>query len=303
MRYLTAYGQRLIILISCGVSSLVGIGDCHAQAKKRVFLVNVAHTRDIEQGKAFETNAKQVSRYWADLSKRLDGFELVEEKIWDKDYTCGYILGKIAALKGAGDDVKAGKEDVKVGKDDVIFFFHSGHGRAADARWDKDLTGYPILQCGESLGKEELALSKVLQTLVSKKAKLTIVVTDSCNNVAVPPGESFAQAMHAEVMQKRLIDATMVMFSRFRGQIIMASSEEKSFSFYRPDSEGYFTRQFFAALMNPKVVDFSLLWKETLRTATKPINIPPHLQMRGEKGMQKVQTPAYEEKISFEPSN
>lgn len=140
------------------------------------------------------------------------------------------------------------------------------------------------------------------EALVAKGARLSIAIADSCNNVVEVEEEYSATSTSPEVELRREV-ATMTMFADFRGHIIMKSSKEP-FSFYRPDSEGYFTRQLFGVLLAPPWSDEAkLLWDKTLKAAAVPIAVPPHMQMPGESPMQTVQTAAYEATLSYEPAN
>ncbi len=98
MNHLASLFRQSFIIVSCLAVLLFYNDTCYAQTKKKIVLVNVAHTLDVEQGKAFQVNALQVAKYWKAIASKLRGFELEEKRIIDQGYTCDNIRKVIAEL-------------------------------------------------------------------------------------------------------------------------------------------------------------------------------------------------------------
>jgi hypothetical protein len=167
-------------------------------------------------------------------------------------------------------------------KKDVILFYYSGHGQAAR------LSESPRISCADSQFEaasslsdneyhegKEITIDDVMDKL-RRKARLTIVIADTCNNIAniLPEIKNLPQIELQMEQAQEFMTATQLMYHDYRGQIIMWSAKREECSVYRYHNKGYFTDQIMSAFNNAQHSVFpDTIWKEFVADATKPITL------------------------------
>jgi Caspase domain len=241
------------VLIAFIATFSIGIEPAISQT---LHVISVADTQDPQMGVEFKLNNQAVDGYVTSLSKTTN-LTLDLKDIVGSSYSCASIEGAITNLSA--------------NPDDVIIFFHSGHGNSPrhDVN-DESASIFPSIECSTALGQPILNLADIAKQLGDKKARLTIVGADSCNNIVPAPPVKRGPA----VSPSR--GTIQTMFLRYRGSILIASSSPGEFSFYSDHSIGLFTKQFIDALNNPPRAAPQLIWELVLARATAPIDVPPH---------------------------
>jgi hypothetical protein len=232
---------------------LIGIEPSFSQT---LHVISVADTKDPQMGVEFNLNNNEIHKYVASLSKTTNlVLDLVD--VSGDSYSCASIE---AAIK-----------NLSVKSEDVVIFFHSGHGNSPrhDVK-DDSSSIYPSIECASALGDPTPNLADLFKMLTDKKARLTIVGADSCNNIVSAPQAKLAPALVAPNA------AIRTMFLKYEGSILIASSSPGEFSFYPNNSIGLFTKQFIDALNNPPGVKPELIWEQVIARSTVPIDVPPH---------------------------
>jgi Caspase domain len=252
---------------------LVGMEPSLSQT---LHVISVADTKDPQMGVEFNLNNNEIHKYVTSLSKTTNlVLDLVD--VSGDSYSC--------------DSIEVAIKNLSVKSEDVVIFFHSGHGNSP--RHDvNDETSfiYPSIECAPALGDRTLNLSDLFKLLMGKKARLTIVGADSCNNIVSAPQAKLAPALIAPTAVIR------TMFLKYEGSILIASSSPGEFSFYPNNSIGLFTKQFIDALNNPSVVKPDLIWEQVIARAARPIDVPPHQSPPQDK-----QHPPHSEELRYLP--
>jgi caspase domain-containing protein len=250
----------------------IGIEPSHSQT---LHVISVADTRDPQLKVEFTLNNKAIHEYATSLSETTNmKLDLID--VTEKSYSC-------ASIETAIKNVSAKPED-------VIIFFHSGHGHSPrrDSK-DESASIFPSLECASSLDAPIPNLEDLFKLLVDKKARLTIVGADSCNNIVTAAPQ--IKKLAPKPTEPALI---RTMFLKYAGSILIASSSPSEFSFYPDRSIGLFTEQFIDALNNPPSVSPDLIWGRVIGRATVAIDVPPHQSPPQEK-----QHPVHREELRY----
>lgn len=251
---------------------VVDIPTSHCQT---LHVVSAADTRDPQMGIEFGLNNAAIQKYVDALAQTIN-FKLDLTDISGSSYSCASIQGAV--------------NNLQVGSKDIIIFFHSGHGHSPrrDVN-DPSASIYPALECASALDQPTLNLEDLFKIMVGKKARLTIVAADSCNNIVPAPQQKLAPAVTSSSL-------VQTMYLQYEGSILMASSAPGEFSFYPDKSIGYFTKQFIDALSNPPGVKANLIWEQVIARAAAPIALPIH-----QPPQQDAQHPPHREELRYMP--
>jgi hypothetical protein len=251
---------------------LIGIEPGFSQT---LHVISAADTRDPQMGVEFSLNNDEIHKYVASLSKTTNlVLHLVD--VSGDSYSCASIEAAI--------------NNLTVKSEDVVIFFHSGHGNSPRRDVKDDSSSiYPSIECASALGDPIPNLADLFKLLVDKRARLTIVGADSCNNIVSAPQARLAPAVIAAT-------AIRTMFLKYEGSILIASSSPGEFSFYPDKSIGLFTKQFIDALNNPPGVKPDLIWEQVIARATVPIDVPSHRPPPQDK-----QHPPHSEELRYLP--
>jgi hypothetical protein len=204
-----------------------------------------------------------------------------------------------------GADVQADRilsavQTMPVGPTDVVFCYYTGHG-AYDPRGNgSDPSGGHFLQ----LPTGDLARATLMQALLAKNARLTVLITDSCN-----VGSEFRPRLPRRTVQAlepsySVLDA---LFRGYVGVVDLNGSARDQFGWGSPDIGGWFTDAFLSSAQEPIAATSMPTWPEFIARAADQtsrtfsarkvqiLSVPAYdsgaLQMRNALGQQVDQRP------------
>lgn len=132
--------------------------------------------------------------------------------------------------------------------DDIIFFYYTGHGINRGQHRNQKLPNLVL----SGIESDQLSLDSIASTILSKNARLSIVLADACNNF-IPTGS--AKGMDTLEQVDFNSDGYQKLFA-VRGSIVGTASEMGQTASGEDKKGGYFTRHFLrefneAASTNP----------------------------------------------------
>ena len=159
--------------------------------------------------------------------------------------------------------------ELTIGESDIIVFYYFGHG----FRYTNHTTRFPSCFVGKNgidhPDQAAYALTDIYQTLVDKKARLTLVFAECCNNeIGIPaPIDSYVASwpMSVNFASK---DRYKALFLENQGSILLASSDQGQAS-WATSTGGYFLDSFMDAFQyqvstgNTKPVSWDSLLEDT----------------------------------------
>jgi len=134
-------------------------------------------------------------------------------------------------------------DNLVVKDDDVLFFYWAGHGY----RSPSIKTPWPTFHFSdENVGLDQYALT---QRLRKKGARLTLCISDTCNNYLRDQDAPEPYIIKtAPLTLSQLKKNGCALFLETRGTIICASALPGQFSWYHINGGGYFTRTFLESI-------------------------------------------------------
>lgn len=150
-----------------------------------------------------------------------------------------------ATLSGeqvAAETIMKSVEDLKIQPEDTVIFYFLGHGYRTSVKEGQ----WPFLYlCQEDRG---LDLTLIIESLISKKPHMALVIADCCNNIIDDdlgnPWEPRASFMPCG---SRTSAGYRTLFNDFEGVIIACSSTPGEYAYCRPTGH-LFTAGFLCAL-------------------------------------------------------
>ena len=242
--------STIIAVIAAFLTGGMGV---EASCCQTLHFISAADTRDPQLGIEFNLNNQAMHDFVTSLVKTTN-LKLDVIDVSGGSYSCSSIENAIKSLS--------------VAPDDIIIFFHSGHGNSPRRDANDDTASiFPSLECATAYGGPVLNLADLSTELIGKKARLTIVGADSCNNILSAPAAKVTSA---------LVNPTglSTMFIKYEGSLLIASSSPGEYSYYPDKSIGLFTKQFIDSLNNPPGVAPDQIWEEVIARATRPISLP-----------------------------
>ena len=193
-------------------------------------------------------------------------------------------------------------KNLKVGKNDVIWFHYAGHG----FRWSDQKAKWPALDLGgwassdadgaalRKVAEKSLQLAEVISTLEKKGARLTISISDSCNEDAELTMPKGAKGRGKD----KLTQGLTRLFKHAKGYIRISSTKPGELAWGDGDIGGVFSFKFVSAIMaEAKNKGDKADWKKLL----KPFN--GAISMRLKSGdTTDDQHPRVESSISYDAS-
>ncbi len=175
------------------------------------------------------------------------------------------------------EDLERWYSRVNIRKNDILFFYFTGHGFALQ----QQNTIWPNLFFRTN--KEALAMERLQEVLMRKRARLTIVFSDSCNKFGPvaeyeraiartlrPPKVSFDFAPKKKGLKK--------LFRKRRGKIL-ASGAIKGTPSFGSNYGGYFTQAFLIALEEESRKS-KPSWKRLFKKSQKLLEHAQHPQFQ-----------------------
>lgn len=259
------------------------VSSLHA-ATLRVLLIGDTNDRSI--GKSVVTDLKNVETFVRDVSAHT-----------------GLALD-LKILKGAQIKKKlvtAAVNAVKAEPDDALVFYYSGHGfRTQDVK-----TRWPLLHIPDA-GIEGVDFQWIIDTLVAKKPRMILAISDSCNSFIDTPQRS----MGSRAMQQDKDELWRRLFVEFSGTIFASGSQVGQFSFGEDSQGGAFTSRFIS-IVRGEVKKNDTNWDTIMKQATRqiPINNPqqrtqdPQYQLAKGQAAQTPQASIQQEITQAEPAS
>ena len=156
-------------------------------------------------------------------------------------YDLATVLRAIAELRG------------NVGPDDVVFCYVMSHGAFDPGHNDPKFENGHWFQT-ERL--ETLPRVNLMQDLLGLNARLTVLISDSCNVPVRAARVSAAPAVAAPAGFNN--PALFSLLIEYEGQVDISASSENQFAFYFPNAGGLFTDTFVSLAAN----DHRFTWSE-----------------------------------------
>ena len=197
---------------------------CRVAQAQKLYLLTAGDVRDQNLGKSI----RQSYTAFSDVIRRnLSGRSLVE---YNKPGRSGSFWRgpDLAASQNLHDDILSAIERCPAGRNDTICFYWVGHG-AYDNKAG-ELKHY--LKLPESQSDPILYRSDILDALTKKQARLTVLITDSCNEyqrvpVKVDPsqlGPTVAPAFEPGMREPTKENPLPLLFFRSRGIVDVNSA-------------------------------------------------------------------------------
>ncbi len=156
---------------------------------------------------------------------------------------------KLIVLRGQNgslNNIKKVIKNIKTNKDDVLMFYFSGHG----GQYKKNL--FLALSDGSLLYKRKLE-----KLIKKKKAKLKIIITDSCStSIAGLPEERALPQTDMSIKNLKLL------FNQYKGLLYITAASEGEYAWGNDSEGGWFTSSLFQKVLLQNTPDS---WKTVAR--------------------------------------
>ncbi|GGM81576.1 hypothetical protein GCM10010967_11720 [Dyadobacter beijingensis] len=203
------------------------------QRKEKLHLIAVANTRDTTLGSSTRRDLDNIVGMFTRIANGLD-MEIRVRKIADADFTKTAVEIAIAQLQPAPSD--------------IVVFYYSGHG----FRYSNDASLYPRMsfrtQPFADLAKNNMSVEGVYKALLRKKAKVTLVLSDCCNEdigSPVPMVEEFLRVKAPPGRPPLNISLCKKLFFPEKPVgIIIGSADKNQLAVCTDKLGGYFTNAF-----------------------------------------------------------
>lgn len=204
---------------------------------EKMFLIAVANSNDSTIGASSKKDFDKITNTFSKLARDLGIKKIIPVYIQGDDFNKNAVQ---AALK-----------NINPSKIDIVIFYYSGHG----FRYSDDKSKYPRMsfRTTKNPGRidNNLSVEEVYEQLLNKGAKVTIVMSDCCNeNVGESPrigreplkprGELFG-SMNVENAQR-------LFFPLNRVSIIIGTADINQLATGNPNIGGFFTHYFITEL-------------------------------------------------------
>jgi Caspase domain len=208
------------------------------ERKRKFYLIVIANTNDPTIGKSSIKDVAGITELFAALTKETGiGFVPI------------VVAGDAFNLANA----KKVLDTIKPDASDILFFYYSGHG----FRFDTDQSKYPRIsfRTNNLQIREEnnLAIEDVYNTLLKKRARLTIVISDCCNEkieTQVPFGVSLLRPRGdgPDKLKLNYDNFRKLFLPAQNTSIIIGSASPSQLAVGNPEMGGFFTNFFNAEL-------------------------------------------------------
>ena len=214
-------------------SSSSDYGTSNTISNSALHLVVVANTEVSDIGPACEIDLRRIRSEFSGIAKAL-GMKLNESLVTGQNYSKARVE---TALR-----------NLKPGSNDVVVFVYTGHG----FRFKDQQDYYPCLDLTSSAYEDAeqnfMSLSDIFSTIVSKHARLNIVLSDCCNSIVnmnqpvVRSNSLFSRSNTNFNLQK-----LSSLFLKTKGDIIATAASPGEYS-WCGDNGGFFLLSFFESL-------------------------------------------------------
>lgn len=209
------------------------------EQNRKFYLIIVANTNDPSIGKSSQKDLTGMYETFATLTKQA-GIGFVPVIVSGDAFT-------IANTQRAIDTIKPSALD-------IVFFYYTGHG----FRFANDVSKYPRISFRTNTmqvrADNNLAVEDVYKSLIAKRAKVTIVISDCCNEklgASVPFGLDMLRprATGTEGLKLNYDNFRKLFLPVQTTSIIIGSASPNQLAAGNPNMGGFFTNFFKAELV------------------------------------------------------
>lgn len=204
--------------------------------KEKMFLVIVANTKDPTIGITSQKDFNNISESFEDMATEMGIQKVITSYIHGSDFSKAAVETALAKLNP--DPI------------DIVIFYYSGHG----FRYTEDKSKYPRMSFrttwNPSRENNNLAAEDVFNKILKKKAKVTIVITDCCNEdigAAPKTGRSVLKT-RGNMGKFNQDNAKKLFFPPEQLSIIIGSAEINQLATGNPGLGGFFSYFFMSEL-------------------------------------------------------
>ncbi len=204
------------------------------ELKSKMYLIAVANTLDESIGSSSQKDLDKVTSMFTKLAGKM-GISFSSSIVSGRSFSKINVKRKIRSLRPKASD--------------IVVFYYSGHG----FRFDEDRSKYPRMSLRmnretQQLDKHNLEVEEVSKLLKSKGAKVTIVISDCCNeNIgsAIPSGiDPIRPRATTSDVKLNLANCRKLFYPPRPVSIIAGSAEEGQLAAGNPSLGGFFTNFF-----------------------------------------------------------
>lgn len=203
--------------------------------KEKLYLITVANTLDSQVGVTTQVDMSNIVATFTQLAQDLN-MDIQVQKIMDNSFGKKTVELALAKLRPKSID--------------IVVFYYSGHG----FRYSNDASEYPriSLRIGTvpDIDKNNLGLESIYKTLLKKKAKVTLVLSDCCNDdigAPVPAGPGLVKTKAPTGELKPLLNTAIceqLFFPAVPVSMVIGSADKFQLAVGNPKLGGYFTNSF-----------------------------------------------------------
>ena len=198
-------------------------------------LIIIGNTNDLKIGASCAVDVKNIKNEFCDIASLLNVTILYTE-ITGIDFSKANIVSTIKSLKPD--------------KNDIVVFCYTGHGFSYA---HDNYSAYPQLDLTrrrtDDVDENTLNVNDIYNSIVSKGARLNIVISDCCNSdigVCRPFGNNYALTSKSYVgWVKSYCDN---LFLNTKANILASAAQKGEFAYCNNDIGGYFTWSFLNSL-------------------------------------------------------
>ncbi|WP_298141269.1 caspase family protein [Flavobacterium sp.] len=197
-------------------------------------LIVLANTVIPDIRKGCETDMINLDNEFKEISKTLN-VTYKSHLIYGQDFSKSSLLNKLSNLN--------------VNENDVIIFVYRGHG----FRYDQQDSEFPSLAITSSHGvpisnSNSITLEEIFQQIISKNARLNIVLGDCCNSLPEVNQNTNDNYLYMQSSFSSEYEKLEKLFINSSGNLIFAASDIGEVSWTSPIYGGFFTTSFLQAM-------------------------------------------------------
>ncbi|MDX1966897.1 MAG: caspase family protein, partial [Planctomycetaceae bacterium] len=235
-----------------------------AASNKKVHLLLIGHSRDGSIGSGVQVTARNIEQMFTSTSL----FDTSELTINTVGLPGGAVIPGVPRRTYSAlstNQVDSAIDAMTVGPDDTIFCYVMCHG-AYDGNHRTAAYEYGHWFQMET-GSSSYPRVNLMEKLLSKSARLTVLVSDSCNvRVDISSPASAPAAASLTTIDSIALRGLMLDNS---GQVSLSATSEGEFSFYYPAQGGFFSNAFIETL---RWVQPDITWPDFFSTLQSEVD-------------------------------
>lgn len=209
------------------------------EQRRNFYLIIIANTNDPSIGKSSQKDLTGIYETFAVLTKQA-GIRFIPVVVSGDAFNIANTQKVIDTIKPAAPD--------------IVFFYYTGHG----FRYADDVSKYPRISFRTNnlqiRSQNNLAVEEVYKKLLAKRARVTIVISDCCNekiDAAVPFGMDLLRprATGTEGLKLNYDNFRKLFLPTQNTSIIIGSASANQLAAGNPNMGGFFTNFFKAELI------------------------------------------------------